>query len=343
VRKKNDDTQLVRALALVHAIATAKRGVSLKQLADRRGWNLRALYRDVAALKHAQFPIEHVHGRYSMPQDWLPAAMVGIGRDELLALFVARSAMTGLKGTPFAKGLDRLWGKLAVKGGQVALLPSTPTGFGVRAAAIDYGAHESTIATLLDCIATQRLAKIAYRKPTGEVSERTIEPGHIHWDGGLEAMYLLSWCRYRKAVRVFAIHRIVSIEKIDEAFAPRAATSQQALAKSFRVWHRDNATLVVLRFAPAIAGEIRERQWHLSQELVAMRNGGLEVKLKVAAPEELQRWLVGFGAQVEVVEPDYLAARVQQVHADALGRQRMPAIPARSVTKKSKATARDVR
>lgn len=326
----NADSQIVRTLALVHAIANAKRGVSLKQLADRRGWNLRALYRDIEALKRAKFPIEHVHGKYSMPIDWLPPSMVGVARDELLALFVARHASPGLQGTPFARSLDRLWAKLATKDGQVALVPASQSAMGFRAGAIDYGAHEGTIRLLLDGIAKRRALRIEYRKTSGETSTRTIEPGHVRWDGGLEAMYVLSWCCERKAVRVFAVQRITAIEMLDEVFVARTATSLQALDKSFRVWHRDHASPVVLRFSQAVAGEIRERTWHKSQQLKELKNGGLELRLLVSAPEELQRWLVGFGVDVEVVEPLSLAQSVRQIHLAAVGVERMATLPSRA-------------
>jgi predicted DNA-binding transcriptional regulator YafY len=317
-QQETADSQIVRALSLVHAIANAKRGVSLKQLADRRGWNLRALYRDVDALKRAQFPIEHVHGKYSMPADWLPPSMVGVGRDELLALFVVRHATPGLRGTPFAKSLDRLWSKLAVKSGQVALVPETSTGFGFRAAAIDYGAHEGTIRLLMDGIAKRRAVRISYRKPNGNVSERTIEPGHIQWDGGLESMYVLSWCCERRAMRVFAIQRILTIDALDQEAVPRGATSEAALKRSFRIWYREQTTTVVLRFANEIAWEIRERQWHSSQKVKDLKNGGVEMRLEISAPEEMLRWLVGFGKRVEIVAPTSLAEAVQREHSDAM-------------------------
>ena len=71
------DPQLVRAVALVHALVTSKR-VSLKQFAEKREWNLRALYRDVKALERAGFPVKHEHGWFSLPHDWWPAASVGV-------------------------------------------------------------------------------------------------------------------------------------------------------------------------------------------------------------------------------------------------------------------------
>lgn len=48
----------------------ARRGVTLRQFADRHGWNLRAAYRDVRTLRNAGVPIEHQHGWYRVSDGW---------------------------------------------------------------------------------------------------------------------------------------------------------------------------------------------------------------------------------------------------------------------------------
>jgi hypothetical protein len=56
--------QIVRLLALLQAMASSSQGVVLSQLAVRRGWPLRALYRDLRVLADAGILIGHAHGRY---------------------------------------------------------------------------------------------------------------------------------------------------------------------------------------------------------------------------------------------------------------------------------------
>ena len=312
------DPQLVRAVALVHALVTSKRGVSLKQFADKRGWNLRALYRDVKALERAGFPVEHHHGWWSLPADWLPPASIGVTRDELVALFVARNLTPGLRGTAVSKDLGSLWDKLAMRGNQLRLLPAEDVPFGARAfSAIDYGRHARTIDVLRDAMTRKRAAWIHYRDRTGKETERVIEPCYLHWDGALEALYVPSWCRERKAMRVFAVHRIIAIDVRDERVASRAAMTKAALERAFRVWYRDQVEHVVIRFMPRVAAEIRERTWHPSQRLVDDREGAVYLHLDIAAPEELARWLLGFGGEARVVEPDSLAAQILQTHEEA--------------------------
>jgi predicted DNA-binding transcriptional regulator YafY len=90
-----------------------------------------------------------------------------------------------------------------------------------------------------------------------------------------------------------------------------------ALQKAFRVWRADSGERVVLRFAVAAAGEVAERRWHASQQLEWTRDGGLRLTLDVADGSELERWVLGFGPDVVVLEPRWLADRVRRLHLAA--------------------------
>jgi hypothetical protein len=72
-----------------------------------------------------------------------------------------------------------------------------------------------------------------------------------------------------------------------------------------------------LIFSAEAAGAIRERTWHPSQDLVELPGGQVKVTLQIAAPEELERWLLGFAADVQVAEPASLAERLRARHAAA--------------------------
>ncbi len=312
------DPQLVRAVALVHALVTTKRRLSLKQFADRRGWNLRALYRDMKALERAGFPVQHEHGWWWLPPDWLPPASVGVSRDELVALYVARHIAPGLQGTPVGRELGSLWDKLSMRGNQLRLVPEDDVPYGGRTfSPIDYRRHAPTIDALKDALARKRAVWIRYRDSAGHETERVIEPGYLHWEGTLEAMYVPSWCRLRDDLRMFAVHRILAIDVRDERVASRATMAKQALERAFRVWYRRQVEHVVVRFMPDVAAEIRERTWHPSQRLVDDREGAVYLHLDIAAPEELERWLLGYGASARVVEPASLAGRLQAAHEAA--------------------------
>ena len=303
-------------------MARSRRGVLLRPFATKRGYPVRMVYRLRDVLLEAGAPIRQnpdSPARWQLMEGWLPASVVGPARDELIALFVARQLAPGLRGTSVGRSLDSLWGKLASPGPQQALPLEDTTPLSIRAIApIDYADHRVTIECLREAIERRHAVKIRYRTPGAAVTDRVIEPGFLHWDGGLEAMYAPSWCRLRAAIRVFAVHRVVAIEGLP-GDAARSVPARRTIERAFRVWYRDLVEHVHVVFTPRIAGEIRERRWHASQRLIDAADGGVHLHLDVSAPEELERWLLGFGPDARVIEPARLAEQIQRQHAQAAG------------------------
>ena len=316
------DPQVVRALALLMEMARSKRGILLKPFAEKRGYPLRAVYRSRDVLVKAGAPIRQnpdSPARWQLMDGWLPPSVVGADRHELMALFVARQLAPGLRGTSVGRSLDSLWSKLASSGPQQALPLAETTPFSVRLfSPIEYSDHRSTIEQLRIAIDGRYAVRIRYRTPDGVVTERVIEPGFLHWDGGLEAMYVPSWCRLRTAIRVFAVHRILEIESLPGE-PVQSVPARRTIERAFRVWYRDQVEHVQIFFATRIAGEIRERRWHTSQLLIDAPDGGVYLHLDISAPEELERWIMGFGPDARVIEPERLADQVRRLHAQAAG------------------------
>lgn len=322
-RSNVSDSQVVRALALLMEMARSRRGILLKPFAEKRGYPLRAVYRARDVLVKAGAPIQQnpdSPARWQLMDGWLPPSVVGAAKEELMALFVVRQLAPGLRGTSVGRSLDNLWGKLANPGPQQALpLTEDVLPFSVRALpAIEYADHRVTLDCLREAIAGRHAVRIRYRTPEGMTTDRVIEPGFLHWDGGLEAMYVPSWCRLRDAIRVFAVHRILALEAMPEEPA-RAVPPKRTIERAFRVWYRDRGEHVEVLFTPRIAGEIRERRWHSTQRLVDGPDGSVYLHLDVSAPEELERWLLGFGPDARVIEPVRLAERIRSLHLQAAG------------------------
>lgn len=307
---------IIRTLAVLQALAGARRGVALKLLAQERGFPLRNLYRDVAALEAAGFPIRNDDGRYFLEPSWRAPAANGVDADELLALFAARSLAAGLKGSKLGRALDRLWMKLSAgDGAQGSLLPKEGKPWlSVRAPfAIDYRSHERKIATLEQALIDKRAVRCSYKAlSTGELTKRVLEPVAFHWDPALESLYVLAWCRLRKDVRIFAMHRFAEVERTDEVFVPHPdATSDRALKKAFRVWRDRNVCEVAVHFHKHMAAEIRERRWIAEQTIEDAADGGVVLRFAAAGVSEVERWVLGFGAGARVLAPDDLVERVR--------------------------------
>jgi predicted DNA-binding transcriptional regulator YafY len=56
---------------------------------------------------------------------------------------------------------------------------------------------------------------------------------------------------------------------------------------------------------------VKDKVWHSSQQASLQKDGRLRMTLKVADTAELVGWILSFGGQVRVVQPDELRQRVK--------------------------------
>jgi proteasome accessory factor B len=326
VMARND--RIARLIRVLDHLWSSKRGLPLKTLADREGWKLRSLYRDIEALEKAGYPLVHEEGRYKLMEGWIPATQLGVDPEELLALYLAGQQAAGWRGSRVGDALERLYRKLAAPPTGTGQLVPKGLGEGFSAAgstARDYVAHRDTVATLDRAIRERLVVSAVYESIDGEVTKRAIEPAQLHFDARLEALYLIAYCRLRKDIRIFATHRFRAALCLKEAFAPRpGVSSAQALRHAFRVWRDDHVVVVRLLFTGRAARLVADRKWHPSQKLKKEPGGGVIFEAEVAGFGEVVPWVLSFGAECTVLEPEELRERVRAAHVVAAERNGEP-------------------
>ena len=80
---------------------------------------------------------------------------------------------------------------------------------------------------------------------------------------------------------------------------------------SFGVHSGEGEFEVVIRFSPRAADYIREKKWHESQQLRELKNGSVEIKLKLSSLVEIERWVLSWGGDAKVIKPSELAEAVR--------------------------------
>lgn len=311
-----------RVLELGQALIDAPRGIVLERYARDHGYSRSSAYRDLDVLRDIGFVVANEGGRHRVAASFRYFGHRGLDADELLALFVARNVAGRIPGSRFDRALGALWAKLTADGRQPSLTPDREGSLTVAAfQTIDYGPKREIIDTLDRAIVDRVAVQITHRKTTGEVSQRVVEPGQLYADASLDSLFLVAWCRRRRAVRCFAVHRIQTATLTTERITPRPETRSRAWARdAFRMWlgHPDAAPVtVIIHFDRSVAGEIAERRWHPSQVTSETGDGDLRLTLRVAQPESLARWIMQYGAAARVVEPTWFAADLRARHSAA--------------------------
>jgi predicted DNA-binding transcriptional regulator YafY len=248
--------------------------------------------------------------RYTQPVNAFPTVQVTEG--ELLALLVARRALEQYRGTPFHRQLEVAFEKLA--GGLKDRISFSPADE-LRAVSFkNIGLGKADLAIfnpLSAAVLHQTEVEFDYRKP-GEAkpSHRRVRPYHLAHRENL--WYLVGFDLERAAPRTFAVPRITAVTLTGAVFVrPADFSAEKFFASALGILGGDRNYLVVIRFQAGVVDRVREREWHESQEMRTLPGGGLELRLRLGALAEIERWVLGWGTAAEVVAPAELRARVR--------------------------------
>lgn len=132
----------------------------------------------------------------------------------------------------------------------------------------------------------------------------------IHHRG---ALYLVGWAPRHQRVQHWKVDRIEEVEVTGLQFQrPEGFDLRRHLAGSFGVFDGEGDVRVQIRFSPAAARYVEEGRWRASQRLTRQSDGSLLAKFHLSAAEEIKRWVLGFGKEAEVLEPEGLRQEMAQ-------------------------------
>ena len=283
----------------------------------------RTIRRDIEALQEAGFPIydDRVDGKkvWRLVEGYEQKLVQSFSLAELAALHFSRNLLSFLGGAPFAQDLESAFQKIreALPEKSLPFLTRIQDLFSARPDPWkDYSKKQDVIAGLIDATLHQRQAQIAYYSFNSRRTKAyTVDPYRlVYYRGGL---YLYARAHEYGEVRTFAVERIQKMEVLDQGFEIPADFSPSEYARSAFGIFGGKPQSVELRFAPEMAGYIRERNWHESQRLEDDPDGGVRLMLEVAPEFELRSWIKGFLPHVTVVRPSSLRDAIARELAEA--------------------------
>ncbi len=308
--------QLARQWLLMQRLARSRVGAGLDELADELGCVRRTVYRDLDALMYAGFPVtsEKRDGKaYYRFLDSFQLGQIPFTPDELLALAFSEDLLKTLEGTVFHDSIRAALVKIRAGLGPElqAYLERLGDGFRVLPGPHKrYAAFRDTIRTLNEGVLEFRSLLMRYRTArTGEESSRRIDPYKVWYHGG--ALYVIGQDHRSGEIRTFAVDRIQAIEKTaDEFEIPADFDFDAYTASSFGVV-AEPAVPIRIRFTSEWASYVSEREWHASQSITPLPDGGLELRMEAGGSQELANWVLSFGGGAEVLEPVSLREEVR--------------------------------
>lgn len=160
-----------------------------------------------------------------------------------------------------------------------------------------------------------RKVRVRYRRPHADSARvHTISPYQLEPSVWGDSLYLIGHSDHYDAVITLKLNRIERASVTTEPFTiPDSFNSHAMLEYAWGIWHADGQPQVVrLRFSALVAPRVKESVWHPTQTIRDMQDGGCEWEAQIAEWREMEPWVRGWGAQVEVIAPADLRASVAE-------------------------------
>jgi predicted DNA-binding transcriptional regulator YafY len=169
---------------------------------------------------------------------------------------------------------------------------------------------------LADAWITQHQVTIGYREKKGsKLQVLLIEPYFIEPATPGNSGFVTAYCHQKKAVSVFKFNCIESVYIEQGNFnIPPDFDAVQFLSPGWGTFVNQPAQTVKLLFKSRPSRPITEAIWDTSQVLEPQPDGSLMVTLRVVITHDFRSWVLGWGDEVEVIEPEKLRNEIIKIN-----------------------------
>lgn len=160
----------------------------------------------------------------------------------------------------------------------------------------------------------RRLLSFTYSNSQGQNAERIVEPIRLCYKGG--NWYLYAYCRQKEDFRLFRLTRIQSLLCLKETFSPRVlpkespgpdSSPQSPLSPDPKKVPMIPVTICFSRTA-----SYQVMDYFLPEEIESGEDGFIIVKTAFPPGRWILNFLLSFGKEARVLEPDWLKRQLQK-------------------------------
>ena len=276
----------------------------------------KTIYRDIAFMRdRMDLPVEFetAYNGYHYLEEVGQFPTVNITEGELFAMLVAEKAMQQYRGTNFEKPLLSAFRKVT-EGLTDTIsfnLDDFDSSISFRTSA-EPVLNLDVIDALAKAAANNRQLRFNYRKPgASEAEPRVVDPYHLANING--EWFLFAHCHLRDNIRTFTPARIKGMVETGLSFEPPKKFSlEQRLRGSFAIVTGDEEQEIKIRFNELVADYIREKKWHPTQEQRDLDDGGVELTMRLNSLSEVQRWVMTWCGNAQIIHPPELAKSIRE-------------------------------
>jgi len=290
----------------------ARRNLNAQKLAEECGVTERSIYRDIVSLSEANVPIYYDNGYKLASGNFLPP--LNFDFDEYHCLKLALESSPLDKTDKYRRLLRKI--KAKVEAGlsdsvkqKKKFTPET-THIDI-ATSLEQKRGEKFYSTIEEAITSWRCLELEYDSIHSGLTQRVVEPYFVIFRG--RAFYFVAFCRLRQDFRTFRIDRVLSVKISDETFAKRKDIDPENYFKDSWALFSGESVEVVAKFRGTAARVVLSGKHHPSESIELIDTNEILYRVVTRGLEEIQRWLLGFGADVEVVSPPQLRENLARI------------------------------
>ncbi|WP_367873075.1 helix-turn-helix transcriptional regulator [Luteolibacter sp. Populi] len=282
-----------------------QRVITAEQIADHFEISVRTVYRDLSALGEAGVPIIAEAGiGYSLMRGYhMPPVM--FTEDEAAALFMSGEVTEQVADDSLKHSLRAALLKIK------SVLPQEKRDYlGRLKNAIGVWFRRSgnedrglSLMPIQDAVVRRRCMALRYDAAgRGKISVRVVEPlGLVFYS---RQWHLIGWCRLRKDFRDFRLDRFAGWEVLAECYDGHASFSVKAFLQE--KIDSDELSPATIRVSREALDRFRSEMPCTACEEKRREDGSMELEILTCSFPWLTSWLLSFGTEVEVLDPQEL-------------------------------------
>lgn len=308
--------QMVRLLRAVDLLSTPA-GATKQELADHLGVDKRTVQRLLGLLEELNFPVYDDQDSPSGEKTWrmvetyvmklpnITLPNIRLTLPELISLYLVKGEGQLFHGTEIEKLADSAFNKMSffMPEGLSQQLEKIRTLFVPSSKfAKDYTGKETIIDGLRRGMTEQKRCAVKYHSfSSGKWRDYDLDPlRFFENDGGL---YIFAYITAYDEIRTLAVERIERLQVTSTSFDyPEDFDPERLLRSAFGIIF-DKPIRLKARFSRQVARYISERAWAPNQIITESEDESIMLEMETWGWIDVKRWLLSYGASVEVLEP----------------------------------------
>ena len=296
-RREIKNMKIDRLFSIVQILIN-KKTVTAKYLADKFGVSIRTIYRDIEDLSANGIPVYSIQGK-------------GGGISILDNYSIDKTLVSDEEQDKILMALQSVnaTGQIDVKDSLIKLknvFKKDDTDW----IQIDFSGWEQSeeekknFELIKKSIMDVKCIKFLYYSNKGESLERIIEPYKLIFKGN--KWYIYGYCKKRKDFRFFKLTRIDNIHILEEGFKKR---KEGIVNTQYNEEEKKDYIDVKLKVNMSAASRVYDE---FRKGIIRNEGDFLIVKFRMPKYKWLDNYFIGFGEELEILEPEYMRKEFKQ-------------------------------